>query len=78
MPYIDATVWVGTDEFDDDDLIDELKSRGFKVLEDQDYIGNMPPASIQDLYTTFKTIDRDSFEKELKKFFRDTLDVNEY
>ena len=78
MPYIDATVWVGTDEFDDDDLIDELKSRGFKVFEDQKYIGNMPPASIQDLYTTFKTIDRDSFEKELKKFFRDTLDVNEY
>ena len=78
MPYIDATVWVGTDEFDDDDLINELKSRGFKVFEDQEYIGNMPPASIQDLYTAYTTMSPEFFQKELKKYFRENLNVNEY
>lgn len=78
MPYIDTTVHVDAEDFDDVDLIDELKSRGYKVLDDQDYIGNLPPASIQDLYTTYTTMSPEFFQKELKKYFRDNLNVNEY
>lgn len=77
MAYV--SVHVDLDEFDDDELIDELESRGYKVF-DKD--GDVSPKPIQEpiqtLYTTFQTMDRDYFEKELKKFFRDTLDVNEY
>lgn len=76
MPYIDTTVWIGIDEFDDDDLIDELKSRGYSVWEKQ--LEKSPLSDLASLYATYQTMDRDSFEKELKKFFRDTLDVNEY
>lgn len=33
MPRIDVTVEVELDEFDDDDLIDEIESRGWLVRE---------------------------------------------
>lgn len=35
MPYIDVTVDVDLNEFDDDELIDELESRGWVVSEEK-------------------------------------------
>lgn len=35
MPYIDVTVDVDLDEFDDQELIDELESRGWIVSEEK-------------------------------------------
>lgn len=32
MPYVSADVYVDLDDFDDDELIDELEKRGFVVL----------------------------------------------
>ena len=76
MAYV--SVNVDLDEFDDDELIDELESRGYKVLEDQNYIGNLPPEPIQSLYATYTTMSPEFFQKELKKYFRENLNVNEY
>ena len=84
MPYIDTTVWVDDeemttqdlDDYDDDELIAEIESRGYSVW-GKHLEKNLPP-DLASLYATYQTMDRDSFEKELKKFFRDTLDVNEY
>lgn len=76
MAYV--SVDVDLDEFDDDELIDELESRGYKVLEDQNYIGNLPPEPIQSLYATYTTMSPEFFQKELKKYFRENLNVNEY
>lgn len=33
MPYVSADVYVDLDDFDDDELIDELEKRGFTVLD---------------------------------------------
>ena len=76
MAYV--SVHVDLDEFDDDELIEELESRGYKVLEDQNYIGNLPPEPIQSLYATYTTMSPEFFQTELKKYFRDHLGVSEY
>ena len=39
MAYV--SVHVELEEFDDDELIEELESRGYKVLKDQNYIGEL-------------------------------------
>lgn len=75
MAYV--SVDVDLDEFDDEELIEELESRGYKVSEDGER-GNPPPEPIRSLYSTYTTMSPEFFEKELKKFFRDTLDVNIY
>ena len=75
MAYV--SVHVDLDEFDDEELIEELESRGYKVSEDGER-GNPPPEPIRSLYSTYTTMSPEFFEKELKKFFRDTLDVNIY
>ena len=74
MPYIDTTVWIDDedmttqdlDDYDDDELIAEIESRGYSV-----WGKHLEKGPLLDLAS-------DYFEKELKKFFRDTLDVNEY
>jgi hypothetical protein len=84
MPYIDTTIWIDDedmttqdlDDYADDELIAEIKSRGYSVWEKQ--LEKSPLSDLASLYTTFQTMDRDYFEKELKKFFRETLDVSIY
>ena len=71
MAYI--SVHVELEEFDDEELIEEPESRGYKV-----YIGNPPPEPIQSLYATYTTMSPEFFQTELKKYFRDHLDVSEY
>ena len=71
MAYI--SVHVELEEFDDDELIEELESRGYKVFE-----RNLPPEPIQSLYATYTTMSPEFFQTELKKYFRDHLDVSEY
>jgi hypothetical protein len=72
MAYI--SVDVDIDEFDDDELIDELESRGYKVF-DEDEVN---PEPIKALYTAYTTMSPEFFQKELKKYFRDHLNVSEY
>ena len=76
---IDELEWRGeystkVDDFDDYELIDELQDRGYNVYgklheEHQDLF---------ELYKTYQTMPHDFFMKELKKFFREKLDVSEY
>ena len=75
MAYV--SVHVDLDEFDDEELIEELESRGYKVLKDGER-GNLPPEPIRSLYAAYTTTSSEFFQKELKKYFRDHLDVSEY
>jgi len=83
MAYVTTTVDVEVylEDFDDDDLIDEIKGRGYEVYDK----GEVKKArnddtkfydkSISDLYNTYMTCSPEFFSKELKKFFREHLDV---
>ena len=62
---------VALEEFSDEELIEELESRN-------DSVNSLSTKAIQNLYTSYITLSRESFEKDLKKFFRDTLNVLEY
>jgi len=73
MPYVNTDVWVDDpdlEDFDDDELIKEIESRNYQVLSNT---GNN--SSIADLYTDYMTLNKESFDKKLKKFFLETLDV---
>jgi len=77
MPY--QEVWVDDLEigdFDDDELIDELKDRGFIVYSKDENLTSK--STIGELYTTYQTMSQEFFEKELKKFFREHLGVSIY
>lgn len=77
MPYVD--VWVDDivlEDCDNDELIDELKDRGFIVYSKDE--NHTPTSTIGELYTTYLTMSPEFFEKELKKFFRENLDVSIY
>ncbi|CAB5220688.1 hypothetical protein UFOVP247_23 [uncultured Caudovirales phage] len=82
MAYITTTVDVDVEvyleEFEDDDLVDELKSRGYEVYEKNDPNKGNHPVEVRDLYNTYNTCSPELFEKELKRFFRESLDVNIY
>ena len=83
MAYVTTTIDVEVflDEFDDDDLIDEVKSRGYEVynkgevIKARDADTKFYDKSISDLYSTYMTCSPEFFNKELKKFFREHLDV---
>lgn len=83
MAYVKTHVEVEVylDEIDDDDLIDEIKDRGYEVY-DKGEVKRVRNAdtkfydrSISDLYNTYMTCSPEFFVKELKKFFREHLDV---
>ena len=83
MAYISQNVEVEVylDEFHDDDLIDEIIDRGYEVYNK----GEVKKTSesekshmikdISDLYSTYTTCSRELFEKQLKKFFSEHLNV---
>ena len=83
MAYVKTHVEVEVylDEIDDDDLVDELKDRGYEVynkgevIKARDADTKFYDKSISDLYNTYMTCSPEFFEKELKKFFREHLDV---
>jgi len=83
MAYVTTTIDVEVylEEFHDDDLIDEVKSRGYEVynkgevIKARDADTKFYDKSISDLYSTYTTCSPEFFDKELKKFFREHLDV---
>jgi hypothetical protein len=75
MPY--QEVWVDDivlEDCDDDELINELKDRGYTVY-GKDHVPDVSRSMTDKLYTSYLTLNHNMFEKELKKFFRETLDV---
>ena len=72
MPY--QEVWVDDivlEDCDDDELISELEDRGYRVSK-----GLVIPSNLaSELYNDYMTLSRESFEKKLKKFFLETLDI---
>ena len=75
MPYayIDPNDIWDLEDFSDNDLIEELQTRGYGV-----YSTSYKDQDINYLYSMYLTMPREFFEKELKKYFRNTLGVNEY
>jgi len=71
---LDSDVPVDIDDYDDDELILELQRRGFDVWSKK--VGGNP--DLLELYTTYQIMSPEFFEKELKKFFRNNLNVNIY
>ena len=61
----------------DQDLIDCIEDRGFTVY-GKGHKPHVTRAYVEELYSTYLTMDREFFEKELIKFFRQQLDVSEY
>ena len=69
MPYVE--VWVepedlDVEELDDDELIDELERRGFKVLDRNE---SQEIFRLYQSWVTCKDANYNRFEKDLKEFF---------
>ena len=83
MAYITTNVEVEVylEDFDDDDLADELRDRGYEIYDkgvvkkSNDATTKFYDHTIRDLYNTYMTCSPEFFEKQLKKFFREHLDV---
>lgn len=68
---------VDLDEFDDTDLIDELKSRGYEVTDKDDtiYYEDHIHSLKEDFLNWYQLgMKNESFEKTMKHFFLDTID----
>ena len=61
----------------DNDLIEMVVARGYDVY-DPKKEDRISVTYIEELYTSYTTMPREFFEKQLKKFFREQLEVNEY
>jgi hypothetical protein len=54
MTYV--TVDISLDCIDDDDLIDEIEHRGYRVVEDDDHVpGDLIPEEVDFILSTFST-----------------------
>ena len=72
MPYVNTDVWVDDlelEDADDEELIEELRRRGFEVSTPRDKF------NIESLYNIYTTMPPEFFEKELKKYFNENLNV---
>jgi len=63
--------------YDVQDLIDRIEDKGFTVY-GKAHKPNITRAFVEKLYTTYQTMPPEFFEKELKKFFREHLNVSIY
>ena len=71
MPYVSVWVDDNISETSDDDLIDELQKRGYKVMGKTHF----KDKDLLDLYSSYMTLSPEYFDKQLKKYFRESLDV---
>jgi hypothetical protein len=54
MPYVE--VEISLDSIDDDELIDELEERGYRVVEDDEFApGDLIPEEVEFIVGTFST-----------------------
>ncbi len=69
MAYIDLNLEI----FDTEDLIDELDSRGLKVIDMEDS-GAMSEAASDEIYDLYRDyISGNDFDRKLKQFFEGQL-----
>jgi hypothetical protein len=61
----------------DYDLIEMVVARGYDVY-DPKKDDRISVSYLEELYTSYTTMPREFFEKELKKFFREQLNKSEY
>ena len=78
----EVQVDVDLDDFDTDDLIEEIENRGFFLL-DQDDSGAMSESAKDDIYNLYRDFVRwdknempdNGFVLSLKKFFEENLNI---
>lgn len=79
---VDVDVDVDLDDYDIDDLVYELESRGYKGVIGDEKEDTLITHNINDiifkLYRDYTTVSPEMFNIILKRFFRETLNVNEY
>lgn len=68
--YIETEVEVELSDFDVDDLVDELESRGYTVLDNDD---SRTEKAITRLYYDWLQMTPERFNEEIKKFFSEAL-----
>ena len=74
--YITTEVGIDLEDFNDDDLIDELEYRGYTIIKDEaGYINNEVFALYQEWLADEGDNDR-RFEKALRNFFSKHLNKN--
>lgn len=74
--YVETAVDVDLEDFENDELIEELEARGYAVLEKND---TTLEDQIRDLREDFITwyqfgMKNENFEKIMKEFFKETID----
>jgi len=62
---------------DEEDLVDKIENLGY-VVYNKGHKPNITIDFVEELYTTYQTMSPEFFQKELKKFFREHLDVSIY
>jgi hypothetical protein len=71
--YVELDVHFELDDFETDDLIEELEDRGLNVLDKEDS-GSMSDAAKDEIYDLYRDyISGNDFERKLKVFFEGQL-----
>ena len=77
MVTYNMTINVELTDFQDMDLINEIKDRGYHVLSNDDKMDLVNSKKIvddvYDLYTSFLLDDKKDFEANLKEYFRENV-----
>jgi hypothetical protein len=77
MPYINCYVDIDLDNFDIEDLIDEIEDRGYNVNQIQHKIGGSGVnKDVENLYYDWLELKDDLFRKQLIRFFSRELNKN--
>jgi hypothetical protein len=67
--YVETEVDVELDDFDEDDIIEHLEKLGYKVSHEDE------KSDVNMLYSTWLTCSAETFEKALKEFFSEKLNI---
>lgn len=74
MPYVSVEVDVDLGEFDICDLIEEVQDRGYDVFDKTE--AALTEQAVWDLWKSYLHDKDEFFEKNLKKFFSEQLNIN--
>lgn len=73
--YVDVDVDIDLSDFDTEELIEEVENRGLQIFDKEDS-GAMSDSMKDEIYNLYRDyIDGKDFERNLKMFFENNLDI---
>ena len=75
---VSVDVDLNLDDYDNEELVNELQHRGYSGYINGRNGTTKNEDSVEKLYRNYLTLSPEAFSKELKRFFRENLDVLEY